>query len=150
MLRELLRLLDRDGADQNRLAALLEFLDFFGGVAELLVFGAVDDVLILLADHRPVGGNHGDVELVDLLELGGFGFGGTGHAGQLLVHAEVVLEGDGGEGLILALDLDAFLGFHGLVQTIAPAAAGHQAAGEFVDDDDFAVFHHVILVASGR
>ena len=126
---------------------LVQLLDFFGGVAELLFFGAVDDVLILHADHRPVGGDHGDFELVDLLELGRFGFGRTGHAGQLLVHAEVVLEGDGGERLILALDLDAFLGFDGLVQTIAPAAAGHQAAGELVDDDHFAVLHDVILVA---
>jgi hypothetical protein len=98
-----------------------------------------------------VGGDHGDVELVDLLELGRFGFRRAGHAGQLLVHAEVVLEGDGGERLVLALDLDAFLGFHGLVQAVAPAAAGHQAAGELVDDDHFgafvAVLHHVIAVA---
>ena len=82
-------------------------------------------------------GTHGDVEVVDLLEFGGFRFGRTGHAGQLLVHAEVVLEGDGGEGLILALDLDVFLGFDGLVQAVGPAAAGHQAAGELVDDHDF-------------
>ncbi len=75
-------------------------------------------------------------QLVDLLELGGFGFGRTGHAGQLLVHAEVVLEGDGGERLVLALDLDAFLGLDRLVQAVAPAPARHQAAGEFVDDDD--------------
>ena len=66
---------------------------------------------------------------------------------ELLVHAEVILEGDGGESLVLALDLDAFLGFHGLVQTVAPAASGHQAAGEFVDDDDLAILDHVVLVA---
>ena len=142
-----LRFLDRDGAHQHRLALFLEFLDLLGGVAELLFLGAVDDVRILLADHRPVGGDDGDVQLVDLLELRRFGFRRTGHAGQLLVHAEVVLEGDGGEGLVLALDLDAFLGFDGLVQAVAPAAAGHQAAGEFVDDDDLAVLHHVVLVA---
>jgi hypothetical protein len=33
------------------------------------------------------------------------------------------------------------------VQAVGPAAAGHQAAGEFVDDDHFAVLHHVVLVA---
>ena len=92
-------------------------------------------------------GNHRDFQLVDLLELRRFGFRRTGHAGQLLVHAEVVLEGDGGERLILALDLDAFLGFDRLVQTVAPAAARHQAAGELVDDDDLAVLDHVFVVA---
>ena len=102
---------------------------------------------IFHAEHRPVGRNHGDVQLVDLLELGRFRFGRSGHAGQLLVHAEVVLEGDGGERLVLALDLHAFLGFDGLMQTVAPAAAGHQASGEFVDDDDFVVLDHVVLIA---
>ncbi len=100
---------------------------------------------------RAVGGNDDDVELVNLVEFGRFGFRRTGHAGQLLVHAEVVLEGDGGERLVLALDLDAFLGFHGLVQAVAPAAAGHQAAGELVDDDDFGAFvafaDHVFAIA---
>ena len=52
---ELLGLFDRNGADQHRLALLVELLDLFGGVAELLLFGAVDDVRILVADHRPVG-----------------------------------------------------------------------------------------------
>ena len=84
---------------------------------------------------------------VDLLELRGFRIGRTGHAGQLLVHAEVVLEGDGGQRLVLALDLDAFFGFDGLVQSVRPAPARHQAAGELVDDDDFVVFHHVVFVA---
>ena len=100
---------------------------------------------------RAVGGDHHHVQVVDLLEFGRFGFRRTGHAGQLLVHAEVVLEGDGGQRLVLALDLDAFLGFDGLVQTVAPAAARHQAAGELVDDDHLgpfvAIVDHVLAIA---
>ncbi len=65
---------------------------------------------------------------------------------KFFVHAEIILKGDGREGLIFALDLDAFLGFHGLVQTVRPAAAGHLAPGEFIHDDDFAVFDYVIDV----
>ena len=53
---------------------------------------------------------------------------------ELRVHAEVVLERDGRERLVLVLDLHAFLGLDRLVQTVGPAAAGHQAAGELVDD----------------
>ncbi len=115
------------------------------------IFRAIDHVRVFLADHGAVGGDHDHFELVDLVELGRFGFRGTGHAGELLVHAEIVLEGDGGEGLVLALDFDAFLGFDGLVQAIAPAAAGHEAAGELVDDDDFGAFvaiaDHVFTIA---
>jgi hypothetical protein len=42
--------------------------------------------------------------------------------------------------------LHAFLGLDRLVQAVRPAAARHQAAGEFVDDDHLAVLHHVMLV----
>ena len=33
------------------------------------------------------------------------------------------------------------------MQAIAPTAAGHQAAGELVNDDDFALLHQIVLVA---
>ncbi len=100
-----------------------------------------------------VGRDDDDVEVVDLRELLGLGVGGAGHAGELLVLAEVVLEGDGRQRLVLALDLHlgmravVLLGLDRLVQPVAPAAAGHQAAGELVDDDDLAVLDHVVDVA---
>ncbi len=103
-------------------------------------------VLQILADHLAVGRHHHRLELVDLLELVGFRVRRAGHAGKLLVHAEVVLEGDRGERLVLRLDPHAFLRFDALVQTVGPATPGHQTAGEFVDDDDFAVLDHVVLV----
>ena len=113
----------------------------------LFLLGAVDEIGILDAPQRAVGRDDDDVEVVDLGELLGLGVGGAGHAGQLLVLAEVVLEGDGRERLVLALDLHLLLGFDGLVQAVAPAAARHQPAGELVDDDDLAVLHHVVDVA---
>ncbi len=70
----------------------------------------------------------------------------AGHAGQLLVHAEIVLERDRGEGEGLALDAHALLRLDGLVQALGEAAAVHEAAGELVDDDDFAVLDDVVAV----
>ena len=129
---------------------LVQLADVVGNSLVFFFFGAIDDVGVFDAEHRLVGGDDDDFELVDLLEFGGFRFGGTGHAAQLLVEAEVVLEGDGGQRLVFLADLYAFLGFDGLVQAIGPAAAGHQAAGERVDDDDFfasSVLDHVVDVA---
>jgi hypothetical protein len=40
-----------------------------------------------------------------------------------------------------------FLGFERLVQAFRVAPARHHAAGELVDDDDFAVLDDVVLVA---
>ena len=81
------------------------------------------------------------------MQLGGFGLGGACHPGELVVEAEVVLECNGGERLVLFVDLDAFFGFHGLVESVRPAASFQDAAGEFVYDLDFAFEHHIVAVA---
>ncbi len=138
---------NRRSAYQNRALLRVDLLDFVGDGEVFFLLRAVDDVGILEAAHHHIGGDHHNLQLVNLFEFRGFGLGGSGHACQLLVHAEVILEGDGRESLGLAFDLHTFFGFNGLVQTVRPAAAGHHAAGELVDDDHFAVFHHVFHVA---
>ena len=72
--------------------------------------------------------------------------GGARHAGELVVHPEVVLEGDRREGLVLLLDVHALLGLDRLVQTLAPPAAFENAAGELVDDVHLAALHEVVDV----
>ena len=106
---------------------------------ELLLRGPVDLVVLVLADHRPVGRDLDDFEAVDVAKLLGLGRRRAGHAGELVVHAEVVLEGDRGEGLVLGLDLDVLLGLERLVQPFGIAPARHHAAGELVDDHHLAV-----------
>ena len=144
--RQLLRLLDRHRPDEHRAARFLFRQDVVDDRLGFLLRRAIDRVRLLDAPQRLVGRDCDDVELVDLRELFRFGFRGAGHARQLLVFAEVVLEGDGRERLVLALDLHLFLGLDRLVQAIAPAASGHEAAGELVDDDDLAVLDHVVDV----
>ena len=104
---QMLRLLHRDGAHQDRLAPLVAVGDELGRGLELGLLGLVDEVVAVVADHGLVGGDDHHFHLVDLAELVGLGGGGTGHAGDLLVEAEIVLQGDGGERLVLFLDLDA-------------------------------------------
>ena len=144
---EELRLLDRRGADEHRLAALLAVLDEREDRLVLLVRRPVDLVIVVDADHRLVGRHLDDVEPVDVAELLGLGRRRAGHAGELLVHAEVVLEGDRGERLVLGLDLDVLLGLERLVQALRVAPSRHHAAGELVDDDDLVVPDDVVLVA---
>src|SRR5579871_3304489 len=139
--------LDRYRADQHRLPALVAVLDFLDNRVELLVLGFIHDVVVVDANHRLVGRHHDHVEAVNLLELGGLGVGGAGHPRQLVVHAEVVLEGDGRQRLVLGFDLDAFLGLDRLVQPVAPAPPRHQAAGELIHDHHLAVLDHVFDVA---
>ena len=59
---------------------------------------------------------------------------------------KIVLEGDGGQGLVFVLDLHPFLGLQGLVQAVGVAPAGHEAAGELVHDEDLAFLDDVVHV----
>ena len=118
--------------------------DLLNDREELAFFGAEDRVGVVLADDLFVGRDLDDVKLVDLLELLFLGLGGTGHAGQLVVQTEEVLEGDGRKGLTLTLDLDALFRLDRLMQTFVVASAVHQSAGELVDDDDLTVLDDVV------
>ena len=126
----------------------MQLLNLVGGRIVLFLLCAVNHVGIFNPQQRLVRRDHHDFQLVDLVEFRRFGFRRTGHARQLLIHAEIILESDGRQRLVLALDFDVLFGFHRLVQTIGPAPPRHHASGELVDDDDFAVFDHVLNVAA--
>ena len=121
--------------------------DLLDDRAVLAVFVFIDDVRVVDADDGLVRRDLDDVEVVDRVELLRLGGGGAGHAGELAVKAEIVLERDRGKRLVLLLDVDVLLGLDGLVQTLGVASAEHQAAGELVDDDDLAVLDDIVDVA---
>ena len=141
-----LRHLDRRGAHKHRTALAHQLDNFFDDGVVFFLGRLVDQVVIVFSDYRLVGRDDDDVEFVDVPKLAGLGLGRTGHARQLAVHSEVVLKRDGGVGLGGGLDLDVFLGFDGLVQTVGISAAFHYTAGLFVDDFHFVVNHHIFDV----
>ena len=144
---EHLRLLDRRRADQHRLHLGVGGLDLPHDRAHLLVGGAIDLVVLVETGDRQIGRDLDDGQLVDLGELVRLGRGRAGHAGELLVEAEVILERDRGERHVFRLDGDVLLRLERLMQAFRIAPARHHAAGELVDDDDLAVADDVVLVA---
>ena len=123
-------------------------------LAVIGLFGAVDLQPPFLQVHLAgvddifdVGRERRHVETVNLAKFLGVGHGRTGHAGELLIEAEVVLQGDRRHRHRLAFYLNAFLGLDCLVQAVGVAPAGHEPAGEVVHDDDLPVLYHVLLVA---
>src|SRR5690606_26963881 len=147
LLAEQFRDLDRGRAHQHRLVARVRFLEL--GDHGAVLAGAVEEhgVGVVDADHRAVGGDHRHFQVVDAVELVGLGVGGAGHARELVVHAEQVLERDAGQGLVLALHRHAFLRLDRLVQAVGPAPAVQRAAGELVYDDYLAVADDVFHVS---
>ena len=143
----MLALLDAGRADQHRLALLPRLVDQPRDRLVFLRRRAIDLVVLVLAGDRDVGRDLDHFQLVDLGELVGFRHRRAGHAGELRVEAEVVLEGDRGERLVLRLDGDVLLGLERLMQPVRVAPPLHHAAGELVDDDDLVVPDDVVDVA---
>ena len=64
-----------------------------------------------------------------------------------MVHTEVVLEGDCSKGLCCSLNLHTFLGFHSLMETVAPAASFHNTSCLLVHNLHFTVHNNVVVIA---
>ncbi len=135
------------GTDEDGLSLLVPLHHIVDNGDVLGFLGLVDEVGLVLAHHRPVGGDGHHTELVDLVELGRLGLGSTGHAGELVVETEVVLQGDGGQRLVLGLDLHPLLGLDGLVHALVVTTPHQHTAGELVDDQHLTLAHDVVLVA---
>ena len=144
--REHLGDLDRDRPDQHRLAALVRLDDLLHDGAELRVLRLEDVVVLVGPDHRLVGRDRGDLGVVDLRELVCLGRRRARHARELLVHAEVVLQRDRREGLVLLPDPEPLLGLQGLVEALGVAPPLEHPARELVHDQQLAVADDVLLV----
>ncbi|CFS03545.1 Uncharacterised protein [Mycobacterium tuberculosis] len=146
--RQILRALHAGGADQHRLSLRVALGDVVDHRDVLGLLGLVDQVGLVFTDHRHVGRDADHAQLVDLVQLGRLRLGGAGHAGELVVEPEVVLQRDGGQRLVLGLDLDVLLGLDGLVHALVVAAADQHPAGELVDDEHLTIADDVVLVAA--
>ena len=112
---QLLRFLNRNSTHQHWLPPVVAVLNLFHDGTELAGGCAVDGIRVILADDRLVGGDLHHIQTVGVPKFFPLGHGCTSHAGQLIVQPEEILESDGGVGLGLISDLDALLGFDGLV-----------------------------------
>ncbi|CCX85373.1 uncharacterized protein BN548_01017 [Parasutterella excrementihominis CAG:233] len=137
---------DRGRTDKHRLTAAVALFDVINDGFVFFFRSAIDLILLVITNHHAMGRDDNGFKTVNFLEFIGFRIGRTGHTGELFIHAEVVLEGNRRESLVFLLDFNAFFGFNGLMQTIGPAASFHQTAGEFINDDDFAVLNDIVLV----
>ena len=136
----------RGGADQHGLAELVALHDVVDHRVELGLLGLEHEVGLVEPDHFLVGRDRYHGQAVGAGELTGLGLGSTRHAGQLVVEAEVVLQGHRRPGVVLLFDGHALLGLDRLVETVGPPPPFERAAGELVDDLHLAALHEVVLV----
>ena len=81
------------------------------------------------------------------MQLRGFRFRGTGHAGNFFIETEEVLKGNRRQRLVFVFDLHLLLGLNGLVHAFVIATSCQNAAGKAIHDHHFAVANDVVLIA---
>ena len=124
----------------------MQFLDFFDDLVELSRFIFIYFVNKILPQHWLVRGDDHDFQLINLMEFLGFSNRRTGHTGQLLIHAEIILEGNRRVGPCLLLNPYLFLGFYRLMQTFRIPTSVHLTPGELIDDNNFIAIDQIFLV----
>src|SRR3989344_6685874 len=122
----------RSGADQNRLPRFLQFLYFTRNRLVLPRLGLENKIFRVYAGNWLIRRHRDGVEAVYFVEFFRRSRGGARHAGELLIQTEIILERDRGKRAALLLHRDAFFGFYGLMQAVAPPSARLHAPGEFI------------------
>ncbi len=62
--------------------------------------------------------NYDHFEAINLFEFKRLGIGSTGHSRQVVIQAEIILEGYGGNRLVFLFNDDAFFSLNCLVQSV--------------------------------
>ena len=145
--RQSLRDLDACCADKHRLPFVLQLLNLQSNGIVLFTSGLVDKIFSVLPHNAGIRRNDNNIKFVDFIKLRRFGFCSTGHASELFIEAEKVLDGDRRHGLRLALNLHILLCFDSLVQTVAVTASCKNSSGKFIDNHHLTVLHHIFVVA---
>ena len=145
-LAEQLGYLDGSGTDEDRTTLLDHRLNLVDDGIVFLALGAIDAVVHIVAGDGFVGRNNDYIQFVDIPELTRLGLGRTGHTRELVVHTEIVLQGNGCKGLGSPFDLHVLLRLNRLVQTVRPAATFHHTTGLLIDDLHFTVVDDIVHI----
>ncbi len=145
--RQQFALLNADSTDQNWLAFFVLLFDVSNNCLEFCGFGLENEVGLVNTYHLAIGWDRHNLQPVSIHQLGCLCLSSTCHAGEFVVHAEIVLQCHSCKRLVFFLDLDALFGFHRLVNTFAPTTAFKNSTREFINDFYFTILNDVVLVS---
>src|SRR3989344_2768722 len=110
-------------------------------------FGLKNEIVPVVTRRGFVRRDNNSVQAVYLIELLGGRERGAGHARELFVETEIVLERDRGKRARLLLNRHTFFRFDRLVQALRPPPPRLQAPGKLIHDHDLTVAYNVFFVA---
>ena len=113
---------------------------------KLSVNSTIDQVIEVFTLYRTVRWNNLNRNVINLTELCVLGHCSTGHTGELVVHEEVVLEGDSCQSLVFFTYLNILFCLNCLVKTLRITTAFHDTTSKLINNLNFAVNDNVLLV----
>ena len=140
------RYFNRGGTNQHRASLLRKFGYLVDYGIVFFSFGFVNEIIFIPTRNGSVGWNFYYVKFVDFPEFPCFGNCRTCHARKLVVHAEIVLQGNGRKSLRSRFNLYILFGFNGLVQSVGVTTSIHDTSCLLIDDHDLVVHHHIFGV----
>src|SRR3989338_5373531 len=100
---------------------------------------------MIQADDGAVGRNHNNIQPVNFQKFLSRSQGGTGHARELLVKSEIVLEGNRAGRTSFFFNFSPLFGLDGLMNPFRPASARLEPPGERIYNNNFSLFNLIIL-----
>ena len=139
-----LRNLDRGGTHQDWATLANHLLDLGDYCIILFALGLIYQILSIVAYNLLICRDYHNIKFVYAPELRRLSLGSTCHTRKLVIHTEVVLKGDGSEGLRRILHLNILLSLDSLVQPIRIATALHNTTCLLVDNLNFVIYKHIL------
>src|SRR5208283_3963091 len=141
------RFLYRGRSHERRLAFLVALLDLRNYSIEFDILGLVNNIREVRPNQRPVSRYHQNFEIIYLCKFGGLSVGSTGHARELIIHPEKILECYSGESLVFTGYLNTLFCLNSLVKPVTPPSARHNPSRKFIDYDHLTVFYDILHVS---
>src|SRR5262245_46895335 len=134
------------GADQNGTPRCVRAADLGDERPVFRVFVSEDHVRQVFADARAVRRDGDYFDAVEIFQLFGRGSRRGGHAAELWVMLQEVLQSDRTQDAPARPDRQRFLGFERGLQAVRPAPVVHHSTGEFIHQLYAPIAHDVIDV----
>ena len=144
--RNTLGVVNGNGTNKYWLTILMTLFNVSYDSLKLSINSTIDQVIEVFTLYRTIRWNNLNRNVINLTELCVLGHCSTGHTGELVVHEEVVLEGDSCQSLVFFTYLNILFCLNCLVKTLRITTAFHDTTSKLINNLNFAVNDNVLLV----
>ena len=125
---------------------MVALFNVFDNSFKFSVNSTINKVIKILALNRAVRWNNLNRNVINLAELCVLGHCSTGHTRKLVIHKEVVLEGNSCQSLVLFPHLNVFFCLNCLMEAFRITTTFHNTTSKLINNLNFTVNDNILLV----